>query len=339
MPRLSIIIPVVENPAQMEDSLVSVLENRPADCEILVVTNRSYDDPYELKDEVRFVEAPHESRWIDLLNVGIGLSRGTIVHLLPCGVHASEGWVDAALAQFDDPHIAAVTPIVLDRLNPRRLLAAGVVYQAGSGRVSRLADRIGPARTAVIADVLADPDCPVAFYRRTALEQVGQFSDKAGPRFAGIDVAMALAEAGFGSLLEPRCRMLGMGARAAEDAFRRGQMVERLFWRWLPRKWRLTSLIRHAILVAGELTQGFFRPAGIAHVAGRITGCLQMTKAENYLRGSEKMVRQPKRVGPEAPHFPARTADANPSAANRSPDLVYRPSEKQCSLADQREAD
>jgi hypothetical protein len=299
----------------MEDSLVSILENRPADCEVLVVTNRSYDDPYELQDEVRFVEAPPESRLIDLINVGIGLSRAPIVHLLPCGVHASEGWADWALGQLDDPHVATVTPMALDRLNPRRLLTAGVVYRAASGRVSRMADSIGPARTAVIANVLADPDCPAAFYRRAALEQVRQFSDIVGPRLAVIDVAMALAEAGFGSLLEPRCRMLGTRERTAEGAFLRGQMAERLFWRWLPRKRRLTSLIRHAMLVAGELLRGFYRPAGIAHLAGRIAGCLQMTKAKNYVRGSEKLVRQPKRIGPEAPHFPMRAADSQESTA------------------------
>jgi hypothetical protein len=124
-----------------------------------------------------------------------------------------------------------------------------------------------------------------------------------GQRFAGIDVAMALAEAGFGSLLEPRCRMLGAHERAAEGAFVRGQMAERLFWRWLPRKWQPISLIRHAMLVAGELVRGFYRPAGIAHAVGRIAGCLQMTKAENYVHGSEKPVRQPKRIGPAAPHF------------------------------------
>jgi hypothetical protein len=304
----------------MEDSLVSILENRPADCEILVVTQQAYDDPYELKNEVRFVEAPHESDWIDLVNVGVGLSRAPIVHLLPCGVRASEGWVDAPLEQFDDPQVAAVTPMVLDRLNPRRLLAAGAIFRAGNGRLIRMVDRIGPARTAVIANVLPDPDCPVAFYRRAAIEQVGRFSDKVGPRFAGMDVALALAGAGFSSLLEPRCRMLGAREPGANGAFLRGQMVERLFWRWLPRKGRLMSVIGHFVLVAAELAQGFFRPAGIAHLAGRIAGGIQMTKAQNYSRGSEKLARQPKHVGPEAPHF--RLKSAAPARARQDLNVV-----------------
>ena len=58
MPRLSIVIPVLGNVEGLEDTLVSVLENRPVDCQIVVVLNRPYDDPYDLKDEVCFVEAP-----------------------------------------------------------------------------------------------------------------------------------------------------------------------------------------------------------------------------------------------------------------------------------------
>ena len=57
MPRLSIVIPVLGDPQQLDDTLLSVLENRPANCEILVVHNQPYHDPYNLSDEVRFVEA------------------------------------------------------------------------------------------------------------------------------------------------------------------------------------------------------------------------------------------------------------------------------------------
>ena len=196
-----------------------------------------------------------------------------------------------------------------------QLLPFAIASFLGPFLLGPLFDRIGPVRMAVIANVLADPDYPVAFYRRTALAQVRQFSDKVGQRFTGIDLAMALAEAGFGNILEPRCRMLGNHERVADGAFLRGQMAERLFWRWLPRKRRLTSLIRHAMLVAGELLRGFFRPAAIVHVAGRINGCLHMTKAQNHVRGAEKMVRQPKRAVTKAPHFRVRTADTSPTAA------------------------
>ena len=45
----------------LESTLVSVLENRPRDCEVIVVSNRKYDDPYSLAGEVTFIEADRRS--------------------------------------------------------------------------------------------------------------------------------------------------------------------------------------------------------------------------------------------------------------------------------------
>ena len=47
MPRLSIVIPCAQDTAWFESTLASVLQNRPADCEVLVVQPREYDDPYD----------------------------------------------------------------------------------------------------------------------------------------------------------------------------------------------------------------------------------------------------------------------------------------------------
>ena len=55
VPRLAIVISAIGSIESLEGTLVSVLENRPADCEILVVLNRPYSDPYDLQGEVRFV--------------------------------------------------------------------------------------------------------------------------------------------------------------------------------------------------------------------------------------------------------------------------------------------
>ena len=57
VPRLSIVIPALASVEALERTLVSVLEKRPADCEIIVVLNTSYDDPYQLTDEVHFASA------------------------------------------------------------------------------------------------------------------------------------------------------------------------------------------------------------------------------------------------------------------------------------------
>jgi len=58
VPRLAVVIPFEGNTKALEDTLVSVLENRPDDSEVLVVLGKPYQDPYALGDEVEFVAAP-----------------------------------------------------------------------------------------------------------------------------------------------------------------------------------------------------------------------------------------------------------------------------------------
>ena len=84
--------------ASLEDTLVSVLENRPADCEIIVVLAVPYTDPWSIGDEVRFVQAPAAATVVDCVNVGMASSFGEIAHVLRSGWRATDGWADAALA-------------------------------------------------------------------------------------------------------------------------------------------------------------------------------------------------------------------------------------------------
>ena len=69
VPRLSIVIPCLGGAADFDGTLVSVLQNRPADCEVLVLHTEPYDDPYGLRNEVRFMES--RGSLVDLLNVAV----------------------------------------------------------------------------------------------------------------------------------------------------------------------------------------------------------------------------------------------------------------------------
>ena len=94
MPRLAIVISAVGNVQSLEGTLVSVLENRPADCEIVVALNRPYADPYELKGEVRFVTA--RGATVAGINQALAATRAPFVHLLASGCQVTEGWTDEA---------------------------------------------------------------------------------------------------------------------------------------------------------------------------------------------------------------------------------------------------
>ena len=261
-PRLSIIVPVLGPPAQMEETLVSVLENRPAGCEVLVVLNQPYDDPYELADEVQFVEAPRGAGLAEAINSAIASTRAEIIHVLPCGVQATEGWCDKALAGFDDPKVAAVIPVLVDARDPSRIVSAGAVY-GHSGRVRRL--RESAERT----DLVADPDHAAAFYRKSALERVGRFSSRFGDRLSPVDLGLTLQEAGYRSTLSPSCRMLTAEPLAGtQGGLARGWSAERLFWQWLPATGRGKWLLLHGLRMAALSVGAVVRPSRLLELLG-----------------------------------------------------------------------
>jgi hypothetical protein len=130
VPSLSIIIPVAGSTQGLEETLLSILENRPADCEVIAVLGCEYDNPYGLEDEVRLVDAPGRET-LECLVHGIAQAAAPIVHVVAPGVEVSVGWTDAPLAQFADPQVAVVAPLVLDGPQSRRIIAAGLSYFSG----------------------------------------------------------------------------------------------------------------------------------------------------------------------------------------------------------------
>src|SRR5437867_772038 len=97
------------NAELMEAGLVSVLENRPSACEVLLVLNGPYGDPYQLHDEVRFIAGPNGATWTESCNLGLEHASGEIVHLLRPGVQVTPDWTNASLRHFHQADVAAVT--------------------------------------------------------------------------------------------------------------------------------------------------------------------------------------------------------------------------------------
>ena len=84
-PRLSIVIPAVTGAEALEETLLSVLENRPESCEVIVALACEYDDPWNLRDEVTFVRAPEAASTIGCVNLGISSAAGEVIHVLSAG--------------------------------------------------------------------------------------------------------------------------------------------------------------------------------------------------------------------------------------------------------------
>lgn len=123
IPQLSIVVPVSRNLSAFERTLISVLENRPNHCEVLVTHDGSYEDPYCLADEVRFVTSSRTDL-PELIAVGAQAARGRLVHVLSGGLQATCGWTDDAVEQFDHFDCGSVAPVIRHS-ESQQILAAG----------------------------------------------------------------------------------------------------------------------------------------------------------------------------------------------------------------------
>ncbi|HEX3727352.1 MAG TPA: glycosyltransferase family A protein [Pirellulales bacterium] len=258
----------------MEGTLVSVLENRPPDTEILVALDRPYADPYDLKGEVRFIDAPAGAGPSVTVNAGLAAARAPFVHLLASGCRVTDGWTERALARFGASQVGAVAPLAMYLDKPERIFAAGVGYRRGGQRY--LVGRDQTRLTGEDVAAIVGPCLFAAFYRKSALERAGGLSPQLGLAQADADLGLSLARGGFTCHFEAQSQVLAESDVSEPlGPFRRALYDERLFWRNLPSGSRMGALTAHAAIVAGELLGSLGRPRFIAQLTARFLACCQ----------------------------------------------------------------
>ena len=197
MLRLSIVIPASQDQNALETTLLSVLENRPTQCEVLVVCNLDYRDEYDLDDEVRFIRIPNRRAeyWHEMANVGVSESAGDVIHVLQPGITVEEGWTDAAIELLDyEPEVAAVSPLVFTSDATAPLI--GVVVGPGARRLDVWQGGTISQDTPAFA-----PSEIAGFYRRSSLCCVGGWDNRIAPDLANVELGCAIAMRG------QRCRV------------------------------------------------------------------------------------------------------------------------------------
>ncbi len=192
MPRLSIIVPHRSHDSQLEMTLLSLLENRPDDCEVIVVHNGSYSNPYHLEDEVIFVEEDPRTNTLQLLNAGIMAACSPAVCVLLDGVRVTPGWSDSPLETLLSSDLAAVAVRVDD--SQRQKFSCGID--------ARLLRRTAAAQTGRIESSRENEACigPVlacGFYRRKTLLSLGGWNDALDESVGDIEFALALHALGL----------------------------------------------------------------------------------------------------------------------------------------------
>ncbi|KAA5543872.1 hypothetical protein FYK55_11945 [Roseiconus nitratireducens] len=139
VPRASILVPFQRDEVAFEETLISVLENQPGGCEVIVAHNGGYHDPFDLADEVKFVVA-RSSNLVDLIRDGFQACSAQFVHVIGSGLTASPGWLSEGLQPFENPNVASVTPAIIDR-SVKRVLQLGWTESPG-----RLCESVADSR-------------------------------------------------------------------------------------------------------------------------------------------------------------------------------------------------
>jgi hypothetical protein len=305
VPRLSIVIPVLNKLKKLEDTLVSILENRPSNCQIVVVLNEPYEDPYQLRDEVCFVEAPGKADLVESLNLGLANCRSPIVHILACGMEVSPGWTDSVLPHFSDPSVAAVAPLVLQRQDRNKAVSAGVGYRPG-GAARRLGYGKSPEKASLDKEPIFGADILAAFYRRSAWDAVSGLNPAMDGNLSGVDLALALHFSGFRCISEPNCKMyVDLVDAVGAGRLGGGRIAERLFWSWAAHMGWRRAIFGHAMLVIEEFLESVVRPSTLLRLGARAWETLWLPLLGRKSRTNLKPISTAAHPI-AAPHFAAR---------------------------------
>jgi hypothetical protein len=279
--RLAIVIPSIASVDALEGTLLSVLENRPPRCEIVVVHTHPYSDPYQLQGEVRFLQVPARSSFVACANKGLQETSADVLHLLSAGCQVKEGWTDGVFKHFVDPRVAVVAPLLLDVAEPTHTVDAALSY--GVGGVRRVTARFtADVHGAGVTPILA-ASLKAVFYNRLTLSTAGMLSHEVGADLADIDLGLLLRHAGFISLADPRLQVRAQEKPLEQlSVFRRAICAERLFWRNAPLIGWMRSLVAHPVTVATDAVSHFPSPSVLTNLAGRAVGAAMVSSTRRH---------------------------------------------------------
>jgi len=166
VPRLSLIVPFQCDSQALENTLVSVLELRSPDDELLIVHRGEYQDPYGLQgNEAKVLETPASTSLAEQLNIAVQNATGDVLQVVLPGTVLEPDWCVDALAAFDELDVD--------------MIALGVSgSDANSLQYGFEADLIPQRRATGEASKIAGPLLAGTMIRRSAIECLGGWNTK-----------------------------------------------------------------------------------------------------------------------------------------------------------------
>ena len=283
MTRLSILIPCLRGVEQSEETLVSVLQNRPEDCEVLVPHRQPYDDPFDLADEIHFLHVPHAQGLVELINEALKKAQGDVVHTLASGTTVEEDWTEPALAHFSDPQIAAVAPLAIQASQPTRIHSLGIRYGCG-GTPQRAGHNQPLPRRHKLALQIVGPELTAGFFSRETLDALGGFALELGDELADIDLALSLIELGYRTAVEPACRLhiADVPQKTHRGALSYGRRLERLFLRHAPAHGGIRAVLAHPLAIAADTWSELPSGGAVLRLLGRLIASWEFGTIASY---------------------------------------------------------
>ncbi len=275
MIQLSIIIPasrIVSDSRDFEQTLVSVLENRPAQCEILVACDATYEDPYDLSDEVRLIRGASNPAWTTHANRGLSQARGKIVSVLLPPVTVEDAWhCDASEFLTHSPvDVVGVSPQI-HYADPATPASGGVILAEDGQRCALDVAAIDQADMETTYGTFG-VDAQAGFFRRAELVQAGGWNEAICPELADVELNLRLRSLGYAFEFCPNSHVVGV-AHLPQSSYRITRDLQRLY-----RTYRAKQVVPRRGLSAriGGLMKGSI----LGNLAGRV-GRLPMHGVES----------------------------------------------------------
>jgi hypothetical protein len=194
VPRLSLIVPFQRNESALETTLVSILETRSREEELIIVHAGDYDDPYELaRDEAVVLETEQRASLAERLNLAVRTACSPVVQVVLPGTKLDVGWSDEGLRHFEDGSMHVVSLAVRDNAEDR------TVYGLDQ-------DQLPHRRMATVADSIAGPLLAGTMMRRRSLLKLGGWSEMICESLIDMELVLLMRTLGLHTAVveEPR---------------------------------------------------------------------------------------------------------------------------------------
>ena len=279
MHRFSVIVPMLGDQRLFDDTLASVLRYRAANSQIVVVHDEAFKDTYGLEGEVTFVPCSRQSAsanaqasLVELFNEGLLHSKSEFVALVRPGVELDENWDESVEAAFENKQVGCVTPMIVTPAKPNTIVAAGVKKGIGFRRkTSGLNSRIAPRTIKRLRSI--GPTSWAAFYRASALDQIGFCGEQLDDLYLDLDIALSLKTLGFQNVICGECVALIERAKLIENELicPHGKSAQRAYRRHEHQSGTGSPLVASASVFASEVISALAQPWKIRHAFQRLS--------------------------------------------------------------------